>query len=103
LTGFDGVACVLDPALQAPACAGQRLPPAITAGYAQGRLLVGRAAQSVRVKQRQRLVAKAAKVLQAAARRVSGKHAHISLDCARSLGATFQEAADRAARLAAAP
>jgi len=102
MTGFDGIACLLDPALQAPACTAQRLPPAITAGYAQGRTLIGRAAQSARAKQRQRLVAKAAKVLQAAARRVTGKHGHISVDCARSLGATFQEAADRASQLAAA-
>jgi hypothetical protein len=103
MTGVDAVACVLDGGLQVPpACVGQQLPPAITAGYAQGRILVGKAAQSARVKQRRRLVAKAAKVLQSAARRVTGKHSHISVDCARSLEATLQEAAGRAAQVAAA-
>ena len=101
MTGVDAIACVLDGALQVPACVGQQLPPAITAGYAQGRMLVGKAAQSERVKQRRRLVAKAAKVLQAAARRVTSKHSHLSLDCARSLEATLQEATTRAAQLAA--
>jgi len=102
MTGFTGVVCLLDGGLHAPACVGQQLPPTITAGYAQGRTLLGNAAQSGRVKQRRRLVAKASKVLQAAAQRVTGKHAHISVDCARSLGATLQEAAGRAAQLAAA-
>jgi hypothetical protein len=103
LNGIDAVTCVLDGALQVPACVGQQLPPAVTAGYARARLLVGKAAQSGRVKQRRRLVAKAAKVLQAAARRVTGKHNSISPDCARALEATLQEAAGRAAQLAAAP
>ena len=90
--------------LQPPACAGQPLPAAITGRYAQAGTLVARAAQSGRVKQSQRLVGKAARVLRAAARQATapGKHARLSPACASALAATLQEAAGRAAALAAA-
>ena len=81
------------------------MPRSITLRYAQGRSLVGRAAQSGRIEQGRQLVGKAAKVLQGAARRVTtaGTHGRLSPACADVLGATLQEAADLASRLAAAP
>jgi len=105
-TGFAAVACLLPEAgLEITPCAGDRIPRGITLRYAQGRSLVGRAAQSGRIEQSRQLVGKAAKVLQGAARRVTtaGTHGRLSPACADVLGATLEEAADLASRLAAAP
>ena len=105
-TGFAAVACLLpETGLEIAPCAGERIPRSVTLRYAQGRSLVGRAAQSGRIEQGRQLVGKAAKVLQGAARRVitAGTHGRLSPACADVLGATLQEAADLASRLAAAP
>jgi len=105
-TGFAAVACLLpETGLEIAPCAGERIPRSVTLRYAQGRSLVGRAAQSGRIEQGRQLVGKAAKVLQGAARRVTtaGTHGRLSPACADVLGATLQEAADLASRLAAAP
>jgi len=105
-TGFAAVACLLpETGLEIAPCAGERIPRSVTLRYAQGRSLVGRAAQSGRIEQGRQLVGKAAKVLQGAARRVTtaGTHGRLSPACADVLGATLGEAAALASRLAAAP
>ena len=105
-TSFAAVACLLPEAgLEIAPCAGERMPRSIALRYAQGRSLVGRAAQSGRIEQSRQLIGKAAKVLQRAAGRVTtaGSHGRLSPACADVLGATLGEAAARASRLAAAP
>jgi len=81
------------------------MPRSIALRYAQGRSLVGRAAQSGRIEQSRQLIGKAAKVLQRAAGRVTtaGSHGRLSPACTDVLGATLGEAAAVASRLAAAP
>ncbi|HSV06437.1 MAG TPA: hypothetical protein VLI07_07975 [Candidatus Binatus sp.] len=69
----------------------------------QGRSLISRAAASGRAKQVRRLVLKAAKALRSAAQQVSiaGKYGSLSPACVAALRSPLQDAAVRAARLAA--
>jgi len=105
-TGFAAVACLLPEAgLEIAPCAGERMPRSISVRYAQGRRLVGRAAQSGRIEQSRQLMGKAARVLQGAARQVAtaSTHGRLSPACADVLGATLEKAAGVALQLATPP
>jgi len=69
----------------------------------QGRSLISRATTSSRVKQTRRLVLKAAKALRTAAKQaiIAGKHGRLSPACVDALRSPLQDAAFRAAGLAA--
>jgi len=104
-SGFPAIVCALpDPGLPIGPCAGEQIPGAVTQGMDQGRSLISRATTSSRVKQTRRLVLKAAKALRTAAKQaiIAGKHGRLSPACADALRSPLQDAATRAARLAAA-
>jgi len=69
----------------------------------QSRSLISRANTSSRAKQTRRLVLKAAKALRSAAKQVTvaGKHGRLSPACVDALRSPLQDAAFRAAGLAA--
>jgi hypothetical protein len=99
------VVCALpDAGLQIGPCAGDLVPGAVTKRSDQARSLLTRAGASGRVKQTRHLVLKAAKALRNAAQQsaVAGKRGHLSPVCADALRSSFQDAAARAAQLAAA-
>jgi hypothetical protein len=93
-----------DAGLQIGPCAGEQIPGAVGRLVDQTRSLIGRATAGGRVKQTRRLVLKAAKALRSAAKQVTvaGKRGRLSAACADALRSPLQEAATRAARLAAA-
>jgi len=91
-----------DASLRIGPCTGEQIPGAVTQRSDQARSLI-RAAASGRVKQARRLVLKAAKALRSAAQEVTiaGKHGRLSPACVAALRSPLQDAAARAARLAA--
>jgi len=91
-----------DASLRIGPCTGEQIPGAVTQRSDQGRSLISRAAASGRVKQA-RLVLKVAKALRSAAQQVTiaGKHGRLSPACVAALRSPLQDAAARAARLAA--
>jgi len=102
-SGFAAIVCAL-PAPGLQLCAGEQIPGAVTQLLDQSRSLISRATTSSRPKQTRRLVLKAAKALRTAAKQVTvaGKHGRLSPACVDALRSPLQEAATRAARLAAA-
>jgi len=93
-----------DAGLRIGPCAGEQIPSAVTKLVGQTRSLIGRATPGGRVKQTRRLLLKAAKALRSAAQQVTvaGKRGRLSAACADALRSPLQDAATRAARLAAA-
>ena len=102
MSGFAAVVCAL-PAPGLQPCAGEQIPGAVTQRSDQGRSLISRAAASGRAKEVRRLVLKAAKALRSAAQQVTiaGKHGRLSPACVDALRSPLQDAAARAAQLAA--
>ena len=104
-SGFAAIVCALpDAGFRIGPCAGQQIPSSVTRLMDQSRSLIGRATPGGRVKQTRRLLLKAAKALRTAAKQaiIAGKHGRLSPACVDALRSPLQEAATRAARLAAA-